>query len=219
MMVFHLFLPILLFEASFNNKYTKSKGRKYGMRPRKEGSEAISKFDRMLVAHIHGYLSHNKDRYDKNNKKRKSKKDLLDIVSAETDYFKTFYESMSFSNYAAMSFLDNNHTLFIGCSMIDPNIRRFLFHLKNSADTDIRRFAILRNGCQSKHNFSLKDIGNHCLAPRGLYYEKILKAYGVDVIWICDFKNIPPLLKHIYEEGGGDWDYVWNYKRPSVVKQ
>jgi hypothetical protein len=200
-----------LFEASFNHKYTRSKGRKYGMRPRVEGSEAISRFDRMLVAHIHGYLSHNTGRYVKD---RKSKKDLVDFVSAETDYFKAFYESMRFGNYAAMSFMDNYHTLFVGCSMVDQNIRRFLFHLKNFADTNTRKFAILRNGCQSKHKFSLEDIGHRCLTPRDLYYEKILKAYGVDVIWICDYKNILPLLKYIYEEGGGDWDYVWKYKWP-----
>ena len=211
-----------LFEAAFNHKYTRSKGRSYGMRPRLEGSGTTFKFDCLPVEHIHGYLSHNISQYEgrKNNKNR-----LTDFVSAETDYFRAFYESMRFGNYTAMSFLGNHHTLFVGCSMEDQNIRRFLFHLRNATDANTEKFAMLKNGCKTHHNrsedyckmedgtFSPGWLGPRCLTPRDLYYEEVLATYGVSVIWLCEYWDIYCLLKYIYEKAGGNWDYVYGYKR------
>ena len=203
-----------LFEAAFNHKYTRSRGVSYGMRPRLEGSDTAPQFDRMPVAHIHGYLSHNVDKY-RIEEKPNRKKGLVDFVSAETDYFNAFYESMRFGNYAAMSFLENHHTLFVGCSMEDQNIRRFLFHLRNATHTNTEKFAILFTTCSKEHESPPSEsLGAQCLTPRDWYIHEVLDAYGVNVIWLCKFSDIPLLLESVYKNGGGVWDSVRDYKRP-----
>lgn len=202
-----------LFEAAFNHKYTRSKGVSYGMRPRLEGSHTAPQFDRMPVVHIHGYLSHNVDRY-KIEEKPKSEIRLVDFVSAETDYFKAFYESMRFGNYAAMSFLENHHILFVGCSMEDQNLRRFLFHLRNATRTNTEKFAVLFTTCSKEHESSHSEgLCAQCLTPRDWYIQKVLDAYGVNVIWLCKFSDIPLLLESVYKSGKGIWDSVRDYKR------
>ena len=40
-----------------------------------------------------------------------------------------------------------------------------------------------------------------------------MDAYGVTVLWVCSFADIRHLLKHVYVQGEGNWDYVWNYTR------
>ena len=138
-------------------------------------------------------------------------RELVDIVATETDFFRTFYESMSFSNYAGVDFFDSFHSVFFGCRMEDKNIRRFLYHLNESAHNDTERFAVLR--CKCKHRHAGKDhhsFAPTCLDDASMYAEKVLTAYGVKVIWICNHNQIPSLLEEIYSSAGGNWDAVYD---------
>lgn len=199
-------------EAAFNQKYTRGKGIRYGMRPLVLGSRKISNPEIMQVAHIHGYLTNVPK--ENNAKNSGNKKKLMDFVISETDYFKTYYESMSFSNYSAMSFLDNHHTIFIGCSMKDKNIRRYLYHLKNSSNCNTEKIAILRCSCKSKHTDA--DYGKFrysCLSSYDIFTNEILKSYGVKVVWLCNHNQIHDLFKEVYKSTGGNWKTVYDYKR------
>ena len=195
-----------LFEATINHKFARNKGKEYGSSAIFEGIIQKNKTHLLEVQHIHGYLSHLIYKY-----RIKSKKELVDIVATETDFFKTFYESMSFSNYAGMRFFDSFHTIFIGCKMKDKNIRRFLYHMKEFSQNNTEKFAILRCKCLAKHKSKKIDTFNRtCLDNASIYTEEVLKAYGVKVIWVCNHEQIPSLLGIVYSSAGGNWKAVYD---------
>lgn len=195
-----------LFEATINHKFSRTKGTVYGSRAVFEGIKPKNRLHLLEVEHIHGFLMHRVDYY-----KTTNKKELVDIVATETDFFKTFYESMSFSNYAGMRFFDNFHTLFIGCKMNDKNIRRFLYHLSESQHPNTHKFAILRGNCKKKHiGKRLDTFCPDCLDNSNIFTEELLKTYGVRVIWVCNYSQIPKILEKVYRSAGGKWNRVYN---------
>jgi len=195
-----------LFEATINHKFSRTKGTEYGSRPVFEGRKHMNRFHLLEVQHIHGFLTHDTKYYMRTNKKG-----LIDIIATEVDFFKTFYESMSFSNYAGMRFFDQFHLLFIGCTMKDKNIRRFLYHLQESQHYKTEKFAILRCSCSKHHRGKRTDtFSPDCLNNSNIFTEEFLKTYGVHVIWVCNYSQIPTILKQVYEGAGGDWKMVYD---------
>lgn len=195
-----------LFEATINHKFSRTKGTEYGSRPVFEGRKHMNRFHLLEVQHIHGFLTHDTNYYLRTNKKR-----LIDIIATEVDFFKTFYESMSFSNYAGMRFFDQFHLLFIGCTMKDKNIRRFLYHLQESQHYETEKFAILRCNCSKhQHEKQTDTFSPDCLDNSNIFTEELLKTYGIHVIWVCNYSQIPIILKEVYEGAGGDWAKVYD---------
>ena len=183
-----------LVEGAFHTKY-----RRNLLKPVGRSSSREAERDRRLIPvyHIHGYLGYR----ELGTKHAESK--TPDIVIAEDDYFQAFYDPLGFGNYIAMSFLRRFPCLFIGSSMTDQNLRRFLFHLAKNRDATAPhqgRFAIL------------KTFG----APEEELTDAVLLSYGVETIWIDDLDEIRDLLRGMYLAVGGvdeeDWDYVANFR-------
>jgi len=194
-----------LFEATINHKFSRTKGTEYGARSVFEGRRHKNQIHLLEVQHIHGFLTHDVEYYCKTDKK-----ELIDIIATETDFFKTFYESMSFSNYAGLRFFDQFHTLFIGCKMDDKNIRRFLYHLSETKHFKTAKFAIMRCNCRHRHRGKKIDtFTRDCLDDGNIFTEELLKTYGVRVIWICNYNQVPTVLQKVYESTGGNWKRVY----------
>ena len=152
------------------------------------------------VYHIHGYVSYVVPDNPSNGIKASEK-----LVFAEEDYFRTSYDPLGFSSYIAMSFLRRYPCLFIGCSMKDKNMRRFLFQLlqekKSAPEKDEKRyFAILKSQGTNYDDF----------------IAAVLLSYGVDTIWVKDYCEIARILETVYNAANGvegNWQKLKEYKR------
>jgi hypothetical protein len=179
-----------LVEGSFNSKY-----RKLLLKPVPlEGARETIEGKRVIpVYHMHGYFN-----YQKSPDKRDLEK--LGMVIAEEDYYQTFYNLLGFSNVVAMSFMRRFPCIFIGCSMVDRNIRRILYHLRRERihSSDINdHFAILPLQSPGEDEFD----------------DAVLKSFGVTAIRVKKGKHmgadIEAILKQVYlsMEGLNDEKY------------
>lgn len=191
-----------LVESAFHTKYRRNLLQPVG----RASTNEFEKKERhtIPVYHIHGYVGFLSD------KEKEGQGGYPNIIIAEDDYFETFYDPLGFSNYIAMSFLRRFPSLFIGASMTDKNILRFLFHLSNAA-----------GGSLPKHQkkFAILQLTG---SPVDSFRDMVLSAYGVEIIWIKDFATeIPEILQKMYVASGtgdmqqplcDDWNYLMSYR-------
>ena len=152
--------------------------------------------------HIHGYLGVDWERrYDP---ERAGK---IKLITNEGDYMELFYSNPEFATYITDKFFKPYHLLFIGCSMADKNLLRYLYHTKPDKPSDAvnktaqpERFAILKRG-----EYSVSGQAKSADLAR----EILLERYCVKVIWIDDYKQIHKVLKNIYLSS--DDNETWNY--------
>jgi hypothetical protein len=183
-----------LVESAFHTKYRTNPLKPVG---RPTSTEA-DRYRRLIpVYHVHGYVGYRDTRGGV------AEPENPELVIAEDDYFQTFYDPLGFGTYVAMSFLRRFPCLFMGCSMQDKNLRRFLFHLAQEGvgtASHQQKFALLRA------TQSLEDQ----------LVDEVLLFYGVQVIWMEDFDEIPEILCKMYTSVRGvsqtDWDALAHYR-------
>ncbi len=183
-----------LLEGAFHTKYRRNLLKPVG-RP---SSEEFGQERRLIpVYHIHGYVGYRENVAAESSLKTPS------VVSTEDDYFQVFYDPLGFGNYIAMDFLRRFPCLFIGSAMTDKNLRRYLFHLSKDAGTSVphmKKYAILKATGESKDEIT----------------DRILLSYGVETIWIEDFKEIKDILFETYMAVKGvtedDWTYLADFR-------
>jgi hypothetical protein len=180
-------------EASFNGKF-----RKELMEPiTKLGSPEFRKETKLLpVYHIHGYVSYNLPKkqqdYDTSSEYPQEVK-ALDLLIAEGDYFHRFYDPLGFSTFVALNFLNRFPCLFIGTSMKDRNIRRFLYHLEKERREMVKKRKENKT-VKPKHFAILPTTGT----SQDSFTDAILWSYGISAIWIRGFDEINTILKQLY---------------------
>jgi hypothetical protein len=169
-----------LVEGAFGSKYGKSL-----LKPvAREGARETLPGKRVIpVYHVHGYVSYVDDPSAPDRVK------ASDLVIAEEDYYRTFYNLLGFSNVVAMSILRQFSCLFVGCSMRDRNIRRILYHLRRErthSSTVHPHFAILPPLPVGEQNFD----------------NTVLESFGVSAIRLDDpcqmGVQIEAILKRVY---------------------
>jgi hypothetical protein len=183
-----------LVEGSFGSKY----GKKL-LKPvaRKGSRESAPRKQVIPVYHMHGYISYVDDPKEPDGVK------ASELVIAEEDYYRTFYNLLGFSNVVAMSFLRQFPCLFVGCSMVDVNLRRILFHLQRDRirATDVKEhFAILPPLETGEQEFE----------------DAVLKSFGVTAIRLEKSADLGPqvadIMKRLYLSLDGvtkeHWDLV-----------
>jgi hypothetical protein len=149
-----------LFEAAFNSKYLVKLmipvGREASKDPGKRKRKRV-----IPVYHMHGYISYVP-------MKGGTLKTSEELVISEEDYFWTFYNLLGFSNIVATSIFRQFSCLFVGCSMIDQNIRRILYQLQRERikSTDLKKhFAILAPATGGKEDYEKSLLGNLNITP------------------------------------------------------
>lgn len=169
-----------LLEACFSTKF------RYLLKPvGREGSRATRKGQRLIpVYHVHGYLSIFSEAGGRDDRPSPP------LVIAENDYFRTFYNPYGFTDSVAAKFFRERTCLFIGSSMIDMNLRRFLFYAASEDRPPAGlpdHFAILHRGD------ALEDA----------FRESVLLSYGVKTIWIDRYGKIDGILGRVYGSAAG----------------
>ncbi|NWG33349.1 MAG: SIR2 family protein [Chloroflexi bacterium] len=183
-----------LVEGSFNSKYGK-----HLLHPvAREGAREVFRDRRIIpVYHMHGYVSHVDD---------PKSPDLVkasDLVLTEKDYYQTFYNLLGFGNMAAASFFRQFHSIFVGCSMTDRNVRRILYHLRRerlASSQPRRHFAILPRSIPERDDFD----------------DAVLASFGVVSIRIDGGERgerigseVDAILKRVYLSAEGVHEEHW----------
>ncbi len=185
-----------LVEGSFNTKY-----RLKAMQPLSK--KALDLPNRLLVYHIHGYLSYVGLLGDLQAVRKSD-----DVIVSENDYFEAGYDLISHSNVNATSILREHPTVFIGCSMQDWNVRRWLFAAKNQPGP---------RGKSPQH-FAILPAETH--AGETKLEDSLLHSLGVETIRLTADRPLGEQVKEILatlytslpEVSQADWDHAYAYK-------
>ena len=151
------------------------------------------------IYHVHGYLPRDAD------------PDLTaDIVFSEDAYHSKFIDPFSWSNLTQLNQLHQSTCLFIGLGLTDPNLRRLL-------DVAMRKVPEKRtNHFIFKKRYDAEDLARHMTrwedlgqseehARKMVRMAEILEErdcnnLGLNVIWVDEFDDIPPLVSRIASE-------------------
>jgi hypothetical protein len=202
-----------LVEGAFGSKYGIM-----GMKPvaREESRETRQGKELVIpVYHMHGYVSY-VGHVDDDSKVRASDQ----LVMAEDDYYRTFYNLLGFANVRAMSVLRAFPCVFVGCSLDDTNLRRVLYQLRRErirATRVMKYFVILPNRPSGQREFE----------------DAVFDTLGVKIIRLeSDEENedmgaeITQILKKVYTSirgvDDGEWEYAlaWRWAlRESTKKE
>lgn len=141
--------------------------------------------DKLNIYHVHGYLPQ-----DENNPQERA-----ELIFSEEDYHRVYGDAYCWTNMAQVKAFQDNVCLFVGCSLTDPNLRRLLDNAMRRPK-EIRHFAILK-----RKSFELENENRQQEALIKWYQEfddairdQIFKSFGISVIWVNDYKEIPDIL-------------------------
>lgn len=144
---------------------------------------------------------------------------LPDLIFKETEYYKTIANPAGFINHTPQSFFRRLNVLFIGTSLDDLNIRRWLHdsfqervvhrtkYLRELYSTKYRdaereaKLASMRHFWlrteEEKHRDGRK--GNLCVPKE--FVEPVMRNLGVQVIWCKDYKDVRDCISELRYHG------------------
>ncbi|NPE30340.1 hypothetical protein HNV12_20770 [Methanococcoides sp. SA1] len=164
------------------------------------------------IYHVHGFLP----RDDKLTSKNK-------ITISEDFYHMLYTDIYCWSNVVQIDKFTNNKCLFIGISFTDPNLRRlldiakrlrgekqkphYLLKIKHNVE-EIKETLLNKSSNENHQNITiLKDIDenevtqivNELVTIMKRFEEEDALSFGVNIIWMDDYDEIPSILSQIRE--------------------
>jgi SIR2-like domain len=140
--------------------------------------------EKFSIYHVHGYLPPVAEVVDKKHEEA--------LVFNENSYHSQFYDYYSWSNMLLINAFCESNCIFIGCSMIDPNMRRLLEFSQKRIPGN-RHFVFLRSENISENNYELKIAHNRIIKAQ----QNTLLELGVEVIWVKDHSEIPAKIDQL----------------------
>ncbi|MRT91333.1 SIR2 family protein [Ancylomarina sp. 16SWW S1-10-2] len=160
------------------------------------------------IYHVHGYLP------------EKRKLDLANkIIFGENNYHQQYSDIYSWNNIVQINKFRENTCLLIGSSLTDPNIRRLLDialkqkgnrrkhhyifkeRIKISTLKEKLNLALTYENLSNKNHYGL-NFDETIELLKGIYErfeENDSASFGVQTIWIDDWKEVPKILKKMRE--------------------
>lgn len=160
------------------------------------------------IYHVHGYLPQDIELNEKNK-----------ITLSEDIYHQQYNEIYSWNNIIQINKFRDNICLFIGISFTDPNLRRLLdiaklqkgesdkYHylIRKKYDPKIIEDEILKTldkdqelyDDKEKAHLKLDETVKHLINIMQKFEENDAASFGVRVIWVNDYIEIPKILKSI----------------------
>lgn len=162
------------------------------------------------IYHVHGFLPR-KGRLAKENR----------IILSEDMYHQQYQETYNWSNMVQIEKFRDKTCLFIGVSFTDPNLRRLLdiakslrgesnrYHycimkhddvkivedvLSMILEREQRKESSKREKIESK---GLEETAKQLIYLKEQFEENDILSFGVQIIWIEDYAEIPAILKNI----------------------
>lgn len=144
--------------------------------------------DKLNIYHVHGYLPQNANNAE----------ERTELIFSEEDYHRVYGDAYCWSNMAQVKAFQDNVCLFVGCSLTDPNLRRLLDNAMRQPK-ELRHFAILKRKSFELENETKQqeDLINWYQEIDDAIRDQIFKSFGISVIWVNDYKEIPNILNRL----------------------
>lgn len=118
------------------------------------------------------------------------------IVLSEDDYFDLYSSPYAWANMVQLTLFLNYTALFIGCSLLDPNLRRLL-DIAAKMRPNHTHFAFFRN------QYQLEDARwyqkNYAMAFE-VVQKRLLEGLGVHPIWVQEYTEIASELMRLQSD-------------------
>ena len=147
------------------------------------------------IFHVHGFLPKNNDLHSNS-----------EIVFSEDAYHTQFIEPFSWSNLVQLNYLTQNLCVLVGLSLTDPNLRRLLdVSIRKNPDRELNHYifkkrynvdALLKYSKDIKNQINRQDAYNLVKQVEN-FEEEDSNNFGLNVIWVEDFKEIPIFLREL----------------------
>lgn len=144
------------------------------------GKKFISKDEKSVIYHVHGYIPASEDEIDKH-----------DIVFSEDDYHASYSDVYSWQNVLHLNLMRSKTILFLGLSLRDPNLRRLLEASRIGSDKPSVHYAIIKDPWieyNSEINKILKTTE-----------EKQLLELGIKIIWVSKYSEVPKKIAELVD--------------------
>lgn len=153
-----------------------------------KSSESIVSYGKgeVEIFHVHGYLPYDYDGITH----------VSDFILSDTDYYLNSSNDGGLPNSIQIDCFKDYDVIFIGCSFNDSNIKQILLSLEKNrknriyAIIKVPSFEELSKACKKKEV-------NISVLKYKMLLNNYLDYYGVKIIWIKDFDEIPTILDNI----------------------
>jgi hypothetical protein len=115
------------------------------------------------------------------------------IVLSEDDYFDLYRSPYVWANMVQLTLLLKYTALFIGCSLLDPNVRRIL-DIVAKMRPQHSHYAFFRD---PNYREDAKWYQQSYATAFRAVQERLLKGLGVQPIWVQKYEEIAPTLKRL----------------------
>jgi hypothetical protein len=147
-----------------------------------EGDPYDSLSDEAVVFHPHGIVERGSESQELG---------LAKLVISEDNYNDLYSNPYSWANVLLLSLLTNYSVVFVGMSLVDPNVRRLLDVIRGNGFSN-QHFAILRDPCAG----APKEQRNHLKRVKKMK-EMDLRHFRVTPWWVDDYSEIGRILRAI----------------------
>lgn len=138
---------------------------------------------------------------------------LPDLVFRESEYYQTIASPQSFVNHAPLSYLQRLNVLFVGTSLDDLNIRRWL-HNSFRERVEHRKRYLCEYYCReykdAEHEAELESVRHFWIRtrtegqrkmPADLVELNARRTLGIQVIWCDDYAEVQTCLDDLKHNG------------------
>lgn len=176
--------------------------------------------DLIPIYHLHGILDARGEAFlreppksvpDENELQQFDDDLLPDLVFRESEYYEAIASPVRFINHTPESFLQRLNVLFIGTSLNDLNMRRWLydsFHERVLHRMKYLREFYWRRYQQAEHEAKLESKRHFWLRAEGEldkqgqnHVESVMENLGVQVVWCKDIEDMPKFILRIQKDG------------------
>lgn len=137
---------------------------------------------------------------------------LPDLVFRESEYYETIASPTRFVNHTPQSYLQRLNVLFIGTSLEDLNIRRWLYssfrerveqRTKYLLELHCRRYrdAVVEAELESARHFWLRKRTDGSDPNLSRFVESTMRKLGVQVIWCESYDDVCACISELKEKG------------------
>ncbi len=137
---------------------------------------------------------------------------IPDLVFRESEYYETIANPVSFVNHTPQSYLQRLNVLFIGTSIDDVNIRRWLYasfrervqhRIKYLRELYRRKYkdAEVEAELESVRHFWLRTNKERGKKLPKKDVELVMKKLGVQVVWCDDLNDLRSCVRDLKEKG------------------
>ncbi len=181
--------------------------------------------DQIPVYHLHGTLDAREENLFRSAPPSVSTSELQqlsdellpDLVFRESEYYETIANPTSFVNHTPQSFLRRLNGLFIGTSLDDLNMRRWLhdsFCERVQHRAKYLREFYWRQYPAAEHEARLESLRHFWLRPETEkdndgntwavpmeHVQSVMSSLGVQVVWCADFGDMQQCINEVQREG------------------